>query len=112
MAGTYVILNASINSSQGYNRGAEKSSDQREITFIQGKGENAKKITTKIPKGYRLTKYRSHGEKVFSNGKDYISPDIDSHNGGIGKKAKSLKDWDNKDTRLGKYNQEMDKIHK
>ncbi|MCQ2185670.1 MAG: toxin C-terminal domain-containing protein [Bacteroidales bacterium] len=110
--GANVVLNASYNSSQGYNRGAEKSSDQREITFIQGKGENARKITTKIPKGYRLTKYRSHGKKVYYNGKDYISPDKDGHNGGIWKKAKSLKDLNNNDTRLGTYTQEMDKIHK
>lgn len=34
-----------------------------------------------------------HGVPVYTNGKDYISPDKDGHNGGVWKKRKKLKIW-------------------
>ncbi len=60
------------------------------VEFIQGTGDKAKKIRTHVPDGYELTKHKSQGQKVFTDGKDFISPDTDGHGGGIWKKAKKV----------------------
>ena len=57
----------------------------------------AKKVTVEVPNGYRKINERSkHGKPIFTNGKDYISPDKDCHNGGVWKKAKDKKCWTEK----------------
>ena len=83
-AGTGVILmaNGKNNQDAGYNRGKKN-----EVTFTQGEGDKAKKITTQIPDGYVKIKERSKsGMPIFRKGNSYISPDKDGHNGGIWKK--------------------------
>ncbi len=50
--------------------------------------------------------FNSHGQQVFSNGKGYITRDIDSHNGGIWKK------FDRKGRRVGTYDENLDQIGK
>lgn len=63
------------------------------VTFIQ----RGKKITVKLPNGYRkLNERNKHGTPIYTNGKDYIFPDKDGHNGGIWKKAKNKKLLDKK----------------
>src|SRR5262249_29454913 len=51
--------------------------------------------------GFRITKFTSSGQRVFTNGKWYISQDIDSHSGGTWKIAKSVSDLGSKQTRTG-----------
>lgn len=41
--------------------------------------------------GYQKIKERSHGQPIYRKGNSYISPDIDSHNGGVWKEASSIK---------------------
>ncbi len=81
------------------------------VTFIQGKGDVAKKVTVEVPNGYRKINERSkHGMPIFTNGKDYISPDKDCHNGGVWKKAKDKKMLDRKDIRTGTYDENLNRI--
>lgn len=35
--------------------------------------------------GFQRTNYRSHGQPVYFDSKRYITPDVDSHNGGVWK---------------------------
>ena len=80
--------------------------------FTQGKGEREKIIKALVPKGYRLTNYKSHGQDVYTNGKDFISPDTDGHNGGVWKKAKSIKALGSKETRDGTFDKDLNRIGK
>jgi hypothetical protein len=54
--------------------------------------------------GYRDSGQRLKGQKIFQNGKSFISQDIGngdgSHNGGTWKIAKSIKDLGSKSTRM------------
>ena len=63
--------------------------------------EAAKKL------GYRPTNYYSHKQKVFYNPKTklYITPDVDGHNGGVWKMAKTVEDLSSKSTRMGTYDE-------
>ncbi|MED1790086.1 toxin C-terminal domain-containing protein [Brevibacillus laterosporus] len=53
---------------------------------------------------------------MYSNGKEYISPDTprkttgSTDNGGVWKKAKSPQDLISKDTRLGTYDKYLNRI--
>ena len=80
------------------------------VTFVQGKKDVAKKVTVKIPKGYKRTNMTSHGAPVYTNGKDYISPDKDGHNGGVWKKAKKIKDLEDRKRRMGTYDENLNKV--
>ena len=53
-AGVNMMNNAQQNKSGGYNRGKQNGND--DITFTQGTGKNAKKITTSIPEGFKKIK--------------------------------------------------------
>jgi hypothetical protein len=53
---------------------------------------------------HRLIKdppFDPHGQKVFGNGKNYISPDADGHNGGVWKL------FDKKGGRIGTYDGDL-----
>ena len=52
----------------------------------------------------------SHGAPVYTNGKDYISPDKDGHNGGVWKKAKKIKDLEDRKRRMGTYDENLNKV--
>jgi len=60
--------------------------------------------------GYdRLVKdppFNSHGQKVFTNGSDYITPDVDKHNGG------SWKMFDRRGNRVGTFDGDLNRIGK
>ena len=81
-----------------------KNTGKNTVIFTQGKGSKATRIKTPIPDGYRKIKGFSHGIPVYTNGKNYITPDVDGHNGGIWKMGKSVKALQNKHTRMGTYN--------
>lgn len=53
--------------------------------------------------GWQKTDYRSHGQAVYTDGKSFYSYDVDSHNGGVWKKADSVENLGKKATRLGTY---------
>ena len=70
------------------------------------------KMTTKMADeaaerlGYkRVHGQYSHGQPVYSNGKTYITPDVDQHSGGVWKMAKTIKDLYDKSTRMGTYDE-------
>lgn len=63
---------------------------------------------TKIPpKGYYKINQRSHGQAIFTNGKKFITSDVDQHNGGSWKVASSIKNLYSKKTRQGTYNEDL-----
>lgn len=81
------------------------------VDVIVGSREKARKVTLTIPKGFKKVKGAySSGQKVYTNGDIYISPDTDSHNGGAWKAAKSLKEIMNRETRLGTYDENFKRI--
>ena len=109
--GATLMLSSANNKSDGYERGRNQVSQSSEITFTQGTGPKQRTITTKIPEGYRKVKGQyPHGKQVFSNGKTYISPDCDGHNGGIWKMSKKLKDLYRRETRIGTYDAELNRV--
>jgi hypothetical protein len=59
--------------------------------------------TTRIPA--QKAPFDSHGQKVFSNGKSYITPDIDSHNVTNGWKM-----FNRRGMRIGTYDSELSYI--
>lgn len=64
-------------------------------------------------KGYSEVKNQySHGQLIFTNGKYYISYDVDHHNGGFWKVAKSIKKLQSKDSREGTFDEHLNKIGK
>jgi hypothetical protein len=48
--------------------------------------------------------FNTHGQPVFFNGKNYISPDVDMHNGGVWKM------FDKRGNRIGTYDANLDRI--
>ena len=68
----------------------------------------------KIAKDYGYTEVKKqfcHGQLIFTNGKYFISHDVDQHNGGFWKKAKTIAKLYSREARLGTYerNTEMRK---
>jgi hypothetical protein len=60
--------------------------------------------------GYRPTKFVSSGQRVFTNGKTFITQDIDSHSGGLWKMASSVANLASKSTRIGTYDYDLNYI--
>lgn len=62
--------------------------------------------------GYVKTNKRSKGKYIFSHpkGKNYITHDLDSHNGGFWKMAKTINGLKSKHTRLGTYDKFLNRI--
>ncbi len=67
---------------------------------------------TKLAKklGYRKLKVKSHGQAVYTDGKNFITPDVDSHSGGVWKMAESVKKLASKQTRTGTFDKNLKKI--
>ena len=58
--------------------------------------------------GFERIGARSHGQRVYRRGNEFISPDVDRHNGGIWKKAMGdAANLRNKTTRDGTYNEDL-----
>jgi RHS repeat-associated protein len=62
--------------------------------------------------GFRPTNYRSHGQPVYYHPKTkmYISPDVDSHSGGVWKMADSVEHLGSKNTRMGTYDADLNRV--
>lgn len=60
--------------------------------------------------GFEKIKERVNGQSVYRKGKEYITRDVDGHNGGAWKKAKSVKDLAKKETRSGTYDANLNRI--
>jgi hypothetical protein len=60
--------------------------------------------------GYTRIAFRSHGQPVFQRGGFYISPDVDSHIGGVWKGATSPRGLLTKATRSGTYDADLNRI--
>ena len=109
--GGVMVMNSSKNKSDGYKRGKSSKNSSSDYTFIQGTPGNKRKVTTQIPNGYKKVKgHYPHGADVFYNGKRYISPDKDNHNGGMWKMAKKMEDLFNKNKRMGTYDENLKRI--
>ncbi|MBC7269573.1 MAG: hypothetical protein H5T76_12770 [Streptomyces sp.] len=62
--------------------------------------------------GYtRVKNAKSHGQAVYTNGKNYISPDADTHSLGVWKMASSL-DGFGHNQRLGTYDFLLQRVAK
>lgn len=57
--------------------------------------------------GYERTNVRSHGQAVYRQGNDFISPDVDRHRGGVWKKAKDDPANLRPSRREGTYNEDL-----
>ena len=73
---------------------------------------NTTKEATEAAKalGFEKTKEFSHGQPVYKKGNKYITPDVDSHNGGVWKMADSVKNLGSKNTRMGTYDIYLNRI--
>lgn len=61
--------------------------------------------------GYKKTNYRTRNDAaVFKKGNSYISRDVDGHNGGAWKEASSVDKLNQKNTRNGTYDVNMNRI--
>ena len=60
--------------------------------------------------GFTKIGERVHGQAVFKSGNQYITRDVDGHNGGAWKVANSVKDLRTKSSRLGTYDKDQNKI--
>lgn len=76
--------------------------------IISSRGINQVKRKLKIPKGFNLVPgVKSKGQPVFKKRNKYITPDVDSHKGGLWKMADSPKNLGSKQTRTGTYNEDL-----
>lgn len=60
--------------------------------------------------GYRSTGQTLRGEKVFTNGKQFIVQDTTSHSGGVWKMAKSPEALNSRTSRMGTYDEQLNYI--
>ncbi|MBK3511386.1 MULTISPECIES: toxin C-terminal domain-containing protein [unclassified Pseudomonas] len=61
--------------------------------------------------GYKKINETVHGgQAVFKRGNRYITRDLDGHNGGAWKAAKSVKDLGSRETRSGTFDVNMERI--
>lgn len=72
------------------------------------KGNLANEAAEKL--GYVKTNYRSHGQPVYKRKNRYITPDVDSHNGGVWKMADSIANLGSKTKRMGTYDENLNRI--
>lgn len=67
------------------------------------------KIANKL--GYtKVNGAKSNGQAVYTNGKTYITYDVDAHNGGFWKMAKTIDGLRSKSTRMGTYDRNLNRI--
>jgi RHS repeat-associated protein len=91
------------NNQSGNNQGERK---QQGPVF-----KNTKEAQAKAEElGFTKIKATSNGQAVFSNGKMFITRDVDGHNGGAWKAASSVKALGSKKTRSGTYDADLNRI--
>ncbi|WP_275955698.1 toxin C-terminal domain-containing protein [Sodalis sp. dw_96] len=83
--------------------------DSDSLAYLALKGAEAREAAGKLGYNRRIppqkAPFDSHGQPVFSNGKNYITPDVDSHNVTNGWKM-----FDHKGERSGTFDQSLNKI--
>lgn len=57
--------------------------------------------------GFKRLKERINGQTIFRKGNNYISRDVDGHNGGAWKMADSVRDLASKETRSGTFSADL-----
>ncbi len=81
---------------------------KKELVYV-GTKENRRAVP--VPDGFKKIKERTrNGQPIFQQGKKYFSPDRDSHNGGVWKRADSPKALESKKTRDGTYDENLQRI--
>lgn len=60
--------------------------------------------------GFRKVNETSHGQAVYTDGKIFITRDVDGHNGGAWKGADSVKALSSKDTKAGTFDVNLQRI--
>jgi hypothetical protein len=60
--------------------------------------------------GFVRTNNQSHGQPVYRRGNRYITPDVDSHRGGVWKMADSVRNLGSRRTRMGTYDADLNRI--
>ncbi|MFL9583794.1 hemagglutinin repeat-containing protein [Stenotrophomonas sp. AB1(2024)] len=97
----------------GFGKGSEsKPSSKRPITPGTGVyATNKEAAQAAEALGYRRINETVHGNQlVFKRGNQYITRDLDGHNGGAWKMAKSVKGLESKATRQGTFDKNMQRI--
>ncbi|WP_411704685.1 VENN motif pre-toxin domain-containing protein, partial [Edaphovirga cremea] len=86
---------------------AEQNPD--DLAYLALKGKEAQEAAKNLGFGQRIppqkAPFDSHGQPVYSNGKNYITPDVDSHNVTNGWKM-----FNSKGKRIGTYDSELNRI--
>ncbi len=73
--------------------------------------KTSKESTTKANElGFEKINERVNGQPVYRKDKEFITRDVDGHNGGAWKKANSVKDLGKKETRSGTYDANLNRI--
>lgn len=80
----------------------------RKYKRIKLNSKEAKKAAKEL--GFEPTGRYTHGQPIFKKGNKYITPDVDSHNGGVWKMADSIDGLNSKKTRLGTYDKDLKRI--
>ncbi|SEA34004.1 toxin C-terminal domain-containing protein [Leifsonia sp. 21MFCrub1.1] len=60
--------------------------------------------------GWQQTNRTSNGQPIFKVGKNYVSYDVDGHNGGVWKMARTPEALASKSTRMGTYDSNLNRI--
>lgn len=80
-----------------------------DLAYLALKGKEAQEAAKNLGFDRRIppqkAPFNSHGQPVYSDGKNYITPDIDSHNVTNGWKM-----FDRKGNRIGTYDSELNRI--
>nr|WP_240624824.1 toxin C-terminal domain-containing protein [Yersinia massiliensis] len=80
-----------------------------DLAYLALKGKEAQEAAKNLGYDRRVppqkAPFNSHGQPVFYNGKDYITPDVDSHNVTNGWKL-----FNRKGDRVGTYDSDLKKI--
>ncbi|MBQ4521451.1 MAG: toxin C-terminal domain-containing protein, partial [Lachnospiraceae bacterium] len=89
-----------------------KSSAKTESETKEDNKQKTGKETDEVAKklGYRKINEKSHGQPIYKKGNRFITPDVDSHNGGYWKMADSIKNLARKATRMGTYDIDLNRI--
>ncbi len=79
---------------------------EKDMADLKGKMQSEERAAERLGYDKRVkgAPFNSHGQAVYTDGKDYITRDADGHNGGVWKK------FDRKGNRLGTYDVDLNYI--
>jgi hypothetical protein len=114
--GAYPPYTFAENAAGAFIKGIGKGGKSAIKAVTKGAGKVTAKMTAKEAAaaakklGFQKTDYLSHGQPVFKKGNRYITPDVDSHSGGVWKMADSVERLRSKTTRMGTYDEYLNRI--